>query len=184
MIPASAKELLLQSLVHERGGVLLYRAALSRARDPRLHEEWARFLEQTEKHVAILESVCTALGIDPSERTPGCAVVEHLGKALVSAIEMTGAEGEVSATERLACECIVLAETKDQANWDLIGECANGLDDADAEPLRAAYETVAGEEDEHVEHAKEWSQHLWLTALQSQDTRRPPAISGTYQRAR
>ena len=80
MIPAQLKELLLQSLEHEKGGVLVYRTALECAINDDLREEWEEYLEQTENHVEVLTSVCKALGLDPGERTPGCQVVQHVGK--------------------------------------------------------------------------------------------------------
>ena len=63
---AQLKELLLQSLEHERGGVLVYETALECAVNDDLHEEWEDYLEQTEKHVDILTNVCEALGLDPT----------------------------------------------------------------------------------------------------------------------
>ena len=56
------KDLLLQSLEHERGGVLVYRTALECVRDERLSSEWKRYLEQTENHVSVLTSVCVRSG--------------------------------------------------------------------------------------------------------------------------
>ena len=46
------QELLLQSLEHERGGVKLYQTALLCASNTDLREEWARYLEQTKRHVS------------------------------------------------------------------------------------------------------------------------------------
>jgi hypothetical protein len=41
MIESQLKELLLQSLVHERGGVLVYQRALECAVNTQLREEWS-----------------------------------------------------------------------------------------------------------------------------------------------
>ena len=51
MVPAQLKELLLQSLEHERGGVLVYQTALECVVNKDLRKEWAKYLEQTERHV-------------------------------------------------------------------------------------------------------------------------------------
>lgn len=80
------RELLLQSLEHELGGVKLYRAALQCAVNVELKEEWQEYLEQTERHVARLQSVCAELGVDPAQETPGRGVVRHVGGALVQAM--------------------------------------------------------------------------------------------------
>lgn len=167
MIPVSVKELLLQSLVHERGGVMVYRTALSCAKDPKLHDEWAKFLRQTENHVRILEALCRTVGIDPGEVTPGCAVVEHMGRSLVKSMQMASAEGDARAAERVACECVLLAEVKDQANWELIGDCVGMFDGTEGRAFEDAYDQVAAEEDEHVEHARDWGRQLWSKALEA-----------------
>jgi rubrerythrin len=159
------KELLLQSLEHERGGVLVYRTALECVRDERLSDEWKQYLAQTENHVRVLTRVCVSLGLDPNERTPGCEVVHHTGTALVVAMKKALAAGDPAAAELVACDCVVLAETKDHANWELIGECAKAADGDAARLLSDAYAEVEDEEDEHLYHSKGWSRELWLQAL-------------------
>lgn len=42
MISAQFKELLLQALVHERGGVLIYQRALECVHNADLREEWSK----------------------------------------------------------------------------------------------------------------------------------------------
>lgn len=64
--------------------------------------------------------------------------------------------------ELVACDCVVLAETKDHANWELIGKCAEALDGEEAEILKTAYEKVEDQEDEHLYHTKGWCRELWL----------------------
>src|SRR5687768_1027407 len=54
MIASQLKELLLQSLVHERGGVLVYQTALECAVHDELRQEWTEYLEQTTNHVVVL----------------------------------------------------------------------------------------------------------------------------------
>lgn len=165
MISAQLKELLLQSLVHERGGVLVYQTALECALDDDLQEEWQKYLEQTHNHVQILTEACEKLGIDPGQMTPGCQVVQHTGKSLVVAMKMALAAGDRDAAQLVACECVVLAETKDHADWELIGECAKAMDDETGYALKEAYEQVEDEEDEHLYHTKGWCRELWLKSL-------------------
>ena len=142
MIPQQLRELLLQSLTHERGGVLIYRTALECVRNADLRKEWTNYLAQTEKHVAVLTRTCEAIGIDAGEMTPGCMVVQHTGKSLVVAMKMALASEDRAAAELVACECVVLAETKDHFDWELIGQCAKALDGGAADALREAYDAI------------------------------------------
>jgi ferritin-like metal-binding protein YciE len=159
------RELLLQALVHERGGTLVYSTALECAVNDDLREEWEKYLEQTTRHVDVLTGVCLAMGLDPDEMTPGCQIVHHNGKALVIAMKMAKANADREAAQLVACDCVVLAETKDHANWELIGQCAKQIGDEAAAILREAYEEVEDEEDEHLYHTKGWCRELWLKSL-------------------
>ena len=75
---------------------------------------------------------------------------------------MALAAADPAAAQLVACEMIVLAETKDHANWELIGACAKGLHGDEAAVLHEAYEEVEDEEDEHLYHTKGWCRELWL----------------------
>jgi hypothetical protein len=165
MIDPQLKELLLQSLTHERGGVLIYRTALECALNEDLHEEWTEYLQQTQHHVEVLTRVCERLGLDPGEMTPGCQIVHENGKALVIAMKSALANGDMTAAELVACDCVVLAETKDHANWELIGACAKELEGELATTLQEAYDEVEDQEDEHLYHTKGWCRELWRRSL-------------------
>jgi len=174
MIQTQLKELLLQSLVHELGGVLVYRTALECVVNDDLREEWEKYLAQTQKHVALLTAACQALGLDPGELTPGCQVVQHTGKSLVVAMKMALAAGDPAAAQIVACEAVMLAETKDHADWELIGECAKALDGEAAAALQTAYDEVEDQEDEHLYHTQGWCRELWLQSLGLKAVLPPP----------
>ena len=174
MVTAQLKELLLQSLVHERGGALVYQAALECAVNKDLRKEWEKYLAQTQKHVEVLTGVCDCLGIDAGEMTPGCVIVQHTGKSLVIAIRMALAEGNPAAAELVACESVLLAETKDHADWELLGECAKALEGEAAATLAAACEEIEDEEDEHLCHTQGWCRELWLKSLGLKAVLPPP----------
>src|SRR3569833_3087248 len=167
------KELLLQTHEHERGGVKIYRTALQCARNADLRKEWTQYLAQTEHHVQVLTDTCAQLGIDPGVRTPGCHIVRENGIALVRSMEMALATGDPAAAELVACEAVVLAETKDHADWELIGAVAKAADGATAQALLAAYEGGEDEEDEHLFHTLGWGRELWLASL-GLDAELPP----------
>lgn len=177
MVPAQVKELLLQTLAHERGGVAVYRMAIECARDDDLRREWREYLKETTRHVEVLEQTCRALTLDCTETTPGCEIVRHLGQALLEAMRMAKKAGEPMAAELVACDCVVLAETRDHANWQLIGECARNLgkiDKATAAALTQAYDEIEDEEDEHLYHSRGWGRELHLQALGLQAVLPPP----------
>jgi hypothetical protein len=97
--------------------------------------------------------------------TPGRQVVRHLGESLVKAMEMALGAGKPEAAQLVAAECVVLAETKDHLNWELIGQCAEKLKGPDGRALKAAHEEVEEEEDEHLYHTTGWTRELWIEAL-------------------
>jgi hypothetical protein len=168
------QELLLQSLEHEMGGVRLYQAALKCAVNPDLKKEWEKYHEETQAHVSILHDVCLAMNIDPDQQTPGRAIVHELGAALVKAMDTALGRGDRAAAQLVACECVVLAETKDHLNWELIGECAKKAPGKGAESLKSAYEEVEEQEDEHLYHTKGWCRELWIESLGMKAVLPPP----------
>ncbi len=159
------EELLLQSLEHELGGVQVYTKALECAQNADLKQEWQEYLTQTQQHVATLEGVCSSLGVDPKRETPGRSVVRHVGAALVQAMDLALQGGDPIAAELVACESVVLAETKDHADWQLLGKCARALTGPGAEQLQRAYSTIEDEEDEHLYHTRGWCRELWIQSL-------------------
>jgi hypothetical protein len=174
MKKSQLRELMLQSLEHERGGVLIYETALECVVNRSLQKEWEEYLEQTRTHVQALTKLCEVLGIDPKEVTPGCKIVQHNGKSLVIAMKMALAAGDAAAAELVACECVVLAETKDHADWELIGKCGEALEGEAAKAVMAAYAKIEDEEDEHLYHTKGWCRELWLKSLGLEAVLPPP----------
>ena len=63
------------------------------------------------------------------------------------------------------CECVVLAETKDHSNWELIGLLADKLPAKEAKILNQAYEAVNEDEEHHLYHTKGWARELWIESL-------------------
>jgi hypothetical protein len=92
-------------------------------------------------------------------------VVRYIGGALVEAMKMAKSAGDPAAAQLVACECVVNAETKDHLDWQLIGKCSDHLDGAKKEALRAAYDEIEDQEDEHLYHSKGWCRELWIDSL-------------------
>ncbi len=168
------KELLLQALEHEKGGVQVYETALKCVINEDLREEWTQYLDETRLHVRTLTDLFATLKLDPYEETPGRQVVRYLGASLVQAMQMALTSGPAEAAQLVACECVVLAETKDHQNWELIGKCADKLNGAEGQALKAAYDVVEDQEDEHLYHSKGWCRELWIQSLGMQAILPPP----------
>ncbi|MCA1810602.1 MAG: hypothetical protein LC623_01160 [Halobacteriales archaeon] len=158
-------ELLLQALETEIGGIQVYETALRCVQDEELKEEWETYLDQTRNHETLLIGVFGARGLDVNKESPGRSVVRHLGESLVQAMEMALQNGSPAAAELVAAECIVLAETKDHHNWELIGEVAKAIGGDEGRELQDAYDEVEEEEDEHLYHTMGWSRELWIKSL-------------------
>lgn len=174
MQQAQLKELLIQSLEHERGGIKVYETALKCASNDDLREEWEKYLDQTRNHEKILTGVFQQLSLDPEEDSPGRQVVKSLGTALVQAMQMALKSGDAAAAELVACECVVLAETKDHADWELLSKCAEKLGGKQHTVLQSACDEVEDQEDEHLYHSKGWCRELWLKSLGMKAVLPPP----------
>jgi rubrerythrin len=167
-------ELLLQSLEHEMGGIKVYETAVECAINDDLIEEWSKYLDETRNHERVLREVCETLGVDAGQETPGRKIVRSLGKALVQAMQEAQSAGNPEAAQLVACECVVLAETKDHLDWDLLGECAKKLTGEKGKALKDAHEEIEDQEDEHLYHTRGWCRELWIESLGMKAVLPPP----------
>ena len=158
-------ELLYQALETEQGGIKIYETAIRCARNADLKAEWEEYLEQTENHESVLIELMQQLDLDPERETPGREVVRHIGASLVKAMEMALDAGDPDAAQIVAIECVVLAETKDHQNWELLGQCAEKAIGPLRKQLEAVVAQVEDEEDEHLYHGAGWARELWIDSL-------------------
>jgi hypothetical protein len=133
--PEQIHDLLYQALETELGGELVYTAALDCTVDADLRKEWQGYLDETKTHQRVLLTVFEELGLDPD------------------------------AAQLVAAECVVLAETKDHQNWELIGLVAQKTSGPQASVLKRAHDAVEKDEDHHLYHTKGWARELWIQAL-------------------
>lgn len=162
---AQMQELLYQALETERGGIKIYENAIECAVNEDLRAEFEEYLEQTRTHEKVLLGVFEQLGLDSETMTPGREVVAHQGRSLVQAIQMAKKAGDPVAAELVAGECVVLAETKDHLNWELIGYLAKSVGGKEADVLQQAFDAVEQDEDHHLYHSTGWTRELWLKSL-------------------
>jgi rubrerythrin len=168
------KELLLQALEHEKGGVKVYETALKCVQNEDLKEEWEKYLEETEKHVQVLHDVCLQMNLDPEEQTPGRKITHDIGASLIAAMETALGTGDKEMAECIACEMVTHAEMTDHFNWQLIGEVAKKMTGAEGKALKEAYQEVEDQEDEHYYHSKGWLRELALQGLGLKAVLPPP----------
>jgi rubrerythrin len=159
------ENLLYEALETEMGGVELYTNAVASARNADLKKEWTKYLDQTKRHVMIVRGVLEELDMDAEKETPGRQIVRGLGESLVKAIRTAQEGGDSDAAQIVAAECVVLAETKDHQNWELIGKAAKKLSGEERQALSEAHEQVEDEEDEHLYHTQGWARELWMQTL-------------------
>ena len=158
-------ELLYEAYETEKGGVQVYETAIRCAVNKELKEEWEEYLEQTQHHVEIVESLLDQFGLDSGKETPGRKIVRHIGTALVEAMEKARSAGDAEDAQKVAAECVTLAETKDHHNWELIGLVSKELKGEEGKALKEAYEEVEEEEDEHLYHTQGWARELSIEGL-------------------
>jgi rubrerythrin len=149
----------------ELGGEQVYRAAISCAINPDLKKEFEEYLEETLGHQNVVRTLCEELGVDPDGLSPSRSVVQHIGQSLVKAMELAKSNGSPAAAQLVACECVVHAETKDHANWELLGKVADAAVGPEKKALKAAHEKVEKDEDHHLYHSQGWCRELAIENL-------------------
>ncbi|HEX5755072.1 MAG TPA: ferritin-like domain-containing protein [Arenimonas sp.] len=158
-------DLLYQALETEQGGIKVYETAIACTVNSDLREEWLDYLKETRRHQQILLGVLEAFGLDPDARPASRNIVRAIGEALVMSMKKARATLSPEQAEIVACEAVVLAETKDHANWELLAHVAEKGSHIHLDVLKSAVEEVEDEEDHHLYHTKGWCRELWIRAL-------------------
>jgi len=162
---AQLKSLMYQMMETEKGGVKIYTTALQCAINEDLKEEWTKYLEETRHHLEVVQEMFIQFNLDAQAVVPDAKIVSHIGESLVNAMNMAKQSGTPEAAQLVACECVVLAETKDHMNWELLSKCAEEAQGEEKEILTAATDEVEDQEDEHLYHSKGWCRELWIQSL-------------------
>lgn len=162
---AQLEELVLQMIETELGGEQVYRTALTCAINEDLKKEWEGYLDETLKHQELATAIAKHLDLDPNTHSPGREVVKTLGESYVKAMKKIKTEGAPEAAQLVACECVVLAETKDHMNWELFGKAIEKANASDKRFYKEIFEQVEQQEDHHLFHTKGWCRELWIQSL-------------------
>jgi rubrerythrin len=150
-------------LAVEKGGLKLYEEALRIVTDQEVVKKFRTFMEQTRKHESLLMRIMQELGMDPTYMSSGAKVATEKAEALLKTMTngLTGKPAELNAIEN-----IILAETKDHADWELLGKIARQSDDSRLrDVLKPAVSEVEPEEDEHLSWPKEQLSRLEIIGI-------------------
>lgn len=157
-------------LTVEKGGKELYEAALKLVQHPEVAAKFREFHMQTIRHEEILTNIIEKLGGRTSYKSEGAKLAEKKAQALLKT--MTETKGLTpDQIEVNAMENIVLAETKDHADWELLGHIAHRSEDSHlSNLLKTAVSEVEGQEDEHLNWTKAKMGELALLGLEKKSS--------------
>jgi rubrerythrin len=119
----------------EKGGVKLYEKALSELEHSELEEKLNEFLQQTHRHVELCTSMLEAAGGDSGYQSPGAQAADHKANGLIST------EVPPKMLDLNNIENLVLAETKDHWDWDVLASIVPKI--GDPKLKRAASKAVS-----------------------------------------
>ena len=141
-------------LMVEQGGLELYHIAHSRATNPEVRERYQEFAEQTDRHRTVLIQLIERLGGDPSYVSPTARLAQLKAASLLeTAIRVGGLS--VEELEANDLENVLLAETKDHANWHLLEQLFQQMEDPQVGmAIEEAVREVEPQEDTHLEWAR------------------------------
>jgi len=140
-------------LMVEQGGLELYRVAASRSKTPEVRARYEEFGRQTAHHREVLVKLIEQLGGDPDYVSPTARLAQYkASKLLGSSLQVDGLSDEEMEANDL--ENVLLAETKDHSNWQLLQQLAQQASGEMQPALQAAVDEVEEQEDEHLEWAR------------------------------
>jgi rubrerythrin len=164
---AALMKKLSEFLAVEEGGQKLYEKALTLVIDSEVRSKFREFLQQTRDHQKKLTQIIKQLGGNPRTKSPTAQVATAKAEALLKAMGLRALSKQEN--ELNAMENIVLAETKDHADWELLGKIARQTTDAQLrKALKDAVNTVEEQEDEHLNWTKKKLAELEMIALNSE----------------
>ena len=151
--------------MHERCGVHLYRSAAGRTTNADFRAQYEEFGQQTERHVQILEELIAGAGGDPMYVSPAARLTEKGNAGLLESTFMLNGPIDLDTAELAIVEAVLLAETKDHGNWELMRQLGEVMADGDLKAaMTAAVEEVLAQEEEHYGWAELARTELLYTA--------------------
>jgi hypothetical protein len=159
-------DLLSAVLTHERCGRHLYRSCEGRTNNPVLQAKYREYGEETERHADLLEGLISGGGGNPSYLSPLARAVEGTDSNILESTFMLRGSLDLAAAEMALLDAVVLAESMDHANWQLMAKVAAQLPQgALRDQFDAAVAEVEPQEDEHLTWALATKERLTLLQL-------------------
>ncbi len=149
-------------LMVEQGGLELYRVVASRCTDPALTQRYEAFGQETAIHRQVLVNLIQRLGGDPNYVSPTARLAQVKAAGLLQGdLVVDGlSQQELEAND---LENVLLAETKDHADWHLLQQLAQQVDDPTVkQALQEVVDQVEDEEDTHLSWARDTLSQLAL----------------------
>jgi rubrerythrin len=163
------KQFFSEMLAVERGGVQLYEKALDELMHDDLRSRLEQYHEQTQRHVELCEEMLNAAGGNEDKMSPAAQAAEHKAQGLLSA-EVPEEMKDINNIENL-----VLAETKDHWNWELLGSMMERIEERELKKVVSrAVREVRKQENDHLT----WNQKM-LTRLATEAAQREPEMEET-----
>ncbi len=148
-------DFLSEMLAVEEGGIKLYEKALDELQHEKLRDKLEEFHEQTQRHVELVQEMMQAAGADPNHKSPGAEAAEQKAQGLLST------EVEEKLRDLNNIENLVLAETKDHWDWEMLSAIVSRIEERELkDAARSAVSEVFKQEREHLQ----WNQDT-LTEL-------------------
>jgi rubrerythrin len=142
-------------LMVEQGGFQLYKVLSERTQMEDLRAKYIEFGDETSRHREILATVIKKLGGDPGYVSPLARVAQIRAESMLN-IHLVADGLSPQEEEAVGLECVLLAETKDHADWEWLGQLVASLPaGAEKDAIVAAVEEVESQEDEHLSWARE-----------------------------
>lgn len=152
-------------LMVEQGGLQLYRVLAERTQLDELRQKYVEFGEETSRHRQILASMIQQLGGDPGYVSPLAKVAQVRAENMLSLALVTDGLSPAE-MEAVGLECVLLAETKDHADWELLSLLIEKMPAGkERESMVSAVQEVESQEDEHLGWAREQSARLAMDML-------------------
>jgi rubrerythrin len=140
------RDFLSEMLAVEKGGVKLYERALSDLEHSELEDKLTEFLKQTHRHVELCTSMLEAACGNPDYMSPGAQAADHKANGLITA------EVPPKMMDQNNIENLVLAETKDHWNWEMLASIARKIGDTELKRMATkAVSEVRRQEKTHVD---------------------------------
>jgi rubrerythrin len=151
------RNFLSQMLAVERGAEKLYQRAIDELDHEELRDRLERLYEQTRRHIELCEQMMEAAGVDIDYQSEEAHLAEQKADSLLG----TEAHEERDLNN---LENLVLSETKDHWNWDMLSNLTGEINDR---ALRQAVRKASAEALRHErDHLKWTSDQLARLALQ------------------